>query len=56
MVGVKLKGLSRSCFYSTFSVMTLTESMFIKFVDNTELVETASMLRAELAFKIIWIN
>lgn len=56
MVGVKLKRLSCSCFYSTFSIMTLTESLFIKFADNTELGETASMLRAELAFKMIWIN
>lgn len=56
MVGVKLKQLLCSCFYPTFSAMTLTESMFIKFVDNTEPGETFSMLRAELGFKTIWIN
>lgn len=36
--------------------MTLTESMFIEFVDNTEPGGIFSMLRAELAFKTIWIN
>lgn len=55
-VGVKLKQSLCSCFYSTFPAMTLAESMFIKFADNTELGETVSMLRAELAFKTIWIN
>lgn len=51
MVGVRLKPLSCSCFCSTFSVMNLTESMFVKFVNNIELVETASMIKGRISLQ-----
>lgn len=51
IVGVRLKPLSCSCFCSTFSVMNLTEIMFIKFVNNIELVETAGMIQGRISLQ-----